>query len=220
MTTQLLSVSTWALMTIAVDLEAEVCFPRGYWVYKFLWLLAFASATVHAPQVIALAEPTLVMVPYIAQWVALGVLALLAVFHWPKPQVQHSNAGAAEEQYSALDTRVRAGACPQATAGWWSKITWNWVQPLIDQGYRRPLVEEDVWDIDPKIGAKEAHATLTPAWQEQQAQPKPSLLRALSKVPPPPPPPPPAWLAVSQACARGIGRRKGVSWLQKRLLAI
>lgn len=37
---------------------------------------------------------------------------------------------------------------PDQTAHWFSKLTFNWISPLLDLGYARPLETTDLWKLD------------------------------------------------------------------------
>eukprot|EP00667_Euglena_gracilis_P000143 EG_transcript_143 len=174
----LLGACTWGLMTLVVDMEHEVCFPHGYWMYRFLWLLSFVTAAVQAKTTHALA--TLTMVPHALQLASLSVLAFLALFHWPRC---HKTAESEPLKDSvAVDAKPGPPPCPQYTTSWLSRITWGWVNPLINTGYRRPLTEDDVWQVPDHLGARVAHREFSAVWQEELRRPKPSLAHALWKA--------------------------------------
>lgn len=47
-----------------------------------------------------------------------------------------------------------AGDCPEARAGWASRLLFAWVDPLLEQALRRPLVAEDLWTTLPRDAAQ------------------------------------------------------------------
>jgi ATP-binding cassette subfamily C (CFTR/MRP) protein 1 len=38
---------------------------------------------------------------------------------------------------------------PEYTAGLFSRLTWQWMQPLMNVGYKRPLEKNDLWSVNP-----------------------------------------------------------------------
>jgi ATP-binding cassette subfamily C (CFTR/MRP) protein 1 len=42
---------------------------------------------------------------------------------------------------------------PEYTAGIFSRLTWQWMQPLMNVGYKRPLEKNDLWEVNPKRSA-------------------------------------------------------------------
>lgn len=39
--------------------------------------------------------------------------------------------------------------CPEYSAGIFSRLTWHWMQPLMNVGYKRPLEKNDIWTVNP-----------------------------------------------------------------------
>jgi ATP-binding cassette subfamily C (CFTR/MRP) protein 1 len=39
--------------------------------------------------------------------------------------------------------------CPEYSAGFLSRLTWHWMQPLMSVGYKRPLEKNDIWTVNP-----------------------------------------------------------------------
>ncbi|AOW04564.1 Plasma membrane ATP-binding cassette (ABC) transporter, putative [Yarrowia lipolytica] len=44
---------------------------------------------------------------------------------------------------------------PEEKAGWYSKATWSWLNPLMKVGYLRPVNQEDLWNITGSYRAEE-----------------------------------------------------------------
>jgi hypothetical protein len=47
-----------------------------------------------------------------------------------------------------------SGMLPEASAGWFSVLTWNWVTHLLAVGYARPLVASDLYELPPHRSAE------------------------------------------------------------------
>ncbi|XP_046557639.1 multidrug resistance-associated protein 1-like isoform X2 [Haliotis rubra] len=45
--------------------------------------------------------------------------------------------------------------CPETTSSFPEKVTFGWMQSIIWTGWRRPLMEEDLWDLPPHIKCKQ-----------------------------------------------------------------
>ncbi|KAF2280888.1 P-loop containing nucleoside triphosphate hydrolase protein [Westerdykella ornata] len=39
--------------------------------------------------------------------------------------------------------------CPEYQAGWFSRLTFQWMSPLMTVGYKRPLERNDIWTVNP-----------------------------------------------------------------------
>jgi ATP-binding cassette subfamily C (CFTR/MRP) protein 1 len=42
---------------------------------------------------------------------------------------------------------------PEYTANFFSLLTWQWMQPLMNVGYKRPLEKNDLWAVNPRRSA-------------------------------------------------------------------
>lgn len=59
------------------------------------------------------------------------------------------------QTFSPLDPRLdNAETIPLSTASWLSQISYQWIQPIIKTGYRRPLEQSDLWKLD---SSRQAH---------------------------------------------------------------
>ena len=69
--------------------------------------------------------------------------------------------------------------CPERTSGFVSRMLFLWMGPLMGIGYKRHLVEEDVWCMHPDDVCTASHAKFKTHWAQQLRTREPSLLRAL-----------------------------------------
>lgn len=56
--------------------------------------------------------------------------------------------------HAATCTPAGTGDCPEARAGWASRLLFAWVDPLLEQALRRPLAAEDLWATLPRDAAQ------------------------------------------------------------------
>lgn len=69
---------------------------------------------------------------------------------------------------------------PEYTAGVFSRLTWQWMQPLMNVGYKRPLEKNDLWSVNPNRSADLLAEKLNTAFQLRLEQNhKRPLLRAM-----------------------------------------
>ncbi|CBX97089.1 similar to ABC multidrug transporter [Plenodomus lingam JN3] len=62
--------------------------------------------------------------------------------------------------------------CPEYTAGLFSRLTWQWMQPLMSVGYKRPLERNDIWTVNPERSADVMAKKLEAAFQRRRAEGK------------------------------------------------
>ncbi|KAF3325693.1 ABC transporter C family member 2-like protein [Carex littledalei] len=71
--------------------------------------------------------------------------------------------------------------CPERHASIFSKILFSWMTPLMQQGYKRPITEKDVWKLDTWDQTETLYTRFQQCWIEETQKPKPWLLRALNR---------------------------------------
>jgi ATP-binding cassette subfamily C (CFTR/MRP) protein 1 len=70
--------------------------------------------------------------------------------------------------------------CPEYTANVFSRLTWHWMQPLMNTGYKRPLEKNDLWVVNPNRSADVLAQKLDSSFQRRlkEGHERP-LLRAM-----------------------------------------
>ncbi|BFZ56150.1 ATP-binding cassette transporter yor1 [Savitreella phatthalungensis] len=63
-----------------------------------------------------------------------------------------------------------AGVSPEATAGFFSRLTWGWMTHLLWVGYARPLEQGDLWDVAPKNESRLLTETLMANFAKRRAR--------------------------------------------------
>ncbi|KAJ4816006.1 multidrug resistance-associated protein 1 [Rhynchospora pubera] len=70
--------------------------------------------------------------------------------------------------------------CPERRANIFSRIFFSWMTPLMQQGYKQPITEKDVWKLDNWDQTETLYTRFQQCWIEETRKPKPWLLRALN----------------------------------------
>ncbi|XP_004859793.1 canalicular multispecific organic anion transporter 2 isoform X4 [Heterocephalus glaber] len=60
--------------------------------------------------------------------------------------------------------------CPEASAGFLSRLTFWWFTSLAILGYRRPLKDQDLWSLNEEDCSRQVVQQLLEAWQKQERQ--------------------------------------------------
>lgn len=111
--------------------------------------------------------------------------SVLSVFHVPDlvPYVEYLPLPNDDLQGS-MDYGTLLGKeqiCPELRANIVSRIFYCWITPLMKQGYKRPIVEADIWKLDQWDQTEQLYKNFQRCWEEECTKEKPSLLRALNK---------------------------------------
>ncbi|KAK8320668.1 hypothetical protein V6Z12_A12G051900 [Gossypium hirsutum] len=83
-----------------------------------------------------------------------------------------------DEEYKPLSGREQI--CPERHANFISRISFGWITPLMQQGYRRPITEYDVWKLDTWDQTETLIQKFHTCWAKETQRSKPWLLRALN----------------------------------------
>ncbi|RKO85072.1 hypothetical protein BDK51DRAFT_49346, partial [Blyttiomyces helicus] len=91
--------------------------------------------------------------------------------------------GSSAVEFSATLERNASGrvVCPEMKASLFSRLTYSYIRPLLEDGVRAPLEESDLWDLNPVDDAKNIEA----AFQKFRSTGKPigtALLRFLAPI--------------------------------------
>ncbi|XP_042486679.1 ABC transporter C family member 12-like, partial [Macadamia integrifolia] len=71
--------------------------------------------------------------------------------------------------------------CPEKHVNIISRIYFGWMTPLMQQGYKRPITEKDVWKLDTWDRTETLYSNFQRFWLEESQRPKLWLLRALHR---------------------------------------
>ncbi|XP_051129037.1 ABC transporter C family member 12-like isoform X2 [Andrographis paniculata] len=71
--------------------------------------------------------------------------------------------------------------CPERYANMFSRIYFTWITSLMEQGYRKPITEKDVWKLDSWDQSQTLSRNFQKSWEEETRRSKPWLLRALNR---------------------------------------
>ncbi|KAI6703375.1 hypothetical protein NL676_012511 [Syzygium grande] len=81
-------------------------------------------------------------------------------------------------EYEALPGEEQV--CPERHVNIFSRIYFGWMTPLMQQGYKRPITEKDVWKLDSWDQTETLIKRFQKCWAKESQRPKPWLLRALN----------------------------------------
>ncbi|KAL8033751.1 hypothetical protein ABFX02_13G178300 [Erythranthe guttata] len=71
--------------------------------------------------------------------------------------------------------------CPERYASILSRIYFDWMTPLMQQGFKKPITEKDVWKLDSWDQTETLSTKFQNSWEEEAQRSKPWLLRALNR---------------------------------------
>ncbi|GAM28766.1 hypothetical protein SAMD00019534_119420 [Acytostelium subglobosum LB1] len=161
----------WAFALYIVFLELKKGVSRS-WKVRFFWVLAFIVATIKMRSLtLGIFKETDRIVGWAEYFSFLGGYLLILILSITGVLFFDS-----DFTYSRLNPITG-----EARANLFSRITFWWINPVLKAGYKDPLDMKDVPNLSEMDWARNLSEKFEAAWEYQLTQPKPSLVRALSK---------------------------------------
>ncbi|KAF7543595.1 hypothetical protein G7Z17_g10612 [Cylindrodendrum hubeiense] len=168
-TTALTILSMFVIFAIQWLEHSRIRYPSG--VALFYWLFLLLAFAVKLRSLISqqLYETNL---PYFITYcvgVGLSLVEFLVEWLWPR--------SVGPNGYEVIDEEEE---CPVEYANVFSQLTFSWMTPLMQYGYKVFLAEEDLWGLAKSDQTKSTGAAFEDAWQHQlKTRKEPSLWLAL-----------------------------------------
>ncbi|KAL7089481.1 hypothetical protein ACP275_13G188700 [Erythranthe tilingii] len=121
---------------------------------------------------------------YASEVVAQVLFGVLLLFYVPDLDPYPGYSPLQAESFDNTAYEELPGAeqvCPERHANILSKITFAWMNPIMQLGYKRPLTEKDVWKLDTWDQTETLNDSFQRSWADEIRRPKPWLLRALNR---------------------------------------
>ena len=189
-----LGLAAFSFLCVLYLNELKATDMRGGAILNFVVLLELAGHTVKLYYLVELNSQTgrntttsyFTGVFYL-KYASVALLVLLSLFYVPGDK-DFIRLGQPEEmsEETILESIDKDGfttsTCPEKEVGCFSRLTFNWMGPLMTLGHKRPLEREDVWMLPAAESSKTLNNAFQAAWGEEAKLEKPSLLRALRRT--------------------------------------
>ncbi|KAJ9163266.1 hypothetical protein P3X46_022952 [Hevea brasiliensis] len=175
----------WFSMLLMVGLETKIYIRQFRWYVRFgvIYVLVGEAAMLNIIFSMSDYYSRFVLYTYISAifcQVLFGLLLLVYIPNLdPYPGYTILQPESPENgEYEALPGAEQI--CPERHVNLFSRIYFGWITPLMQQGYRKPITEKDVWKLDTWDQAETLIKKFQRCWVEESRKPKPWLLRALN----------------------------------------
>ncbi|XP_058199762.1 ABC transporter C family member 2-like [Rhododendron vialii] len=176
----------WCSMLVMLGVETKVYIREFRWYVRFGVIYALVGDMVMLSLILSVKEfysrSTLYL--YISEVVVQVLFGALLLFYVPSldPYPGYSpirTESLDDNEYVELPGGEQV--CPERHVNIFSKITFGWMNPLMQLGAKRPLTEKDVWKLDTWDRTETLNSKFQQCWAEESCRPKPWLLRALHR---------------------------------------
>lgn len=177
---------TWCSMLVMIGLETKVYIRESRWAVRFGVIYALVGDTVMLNLALTVKDyyDWSVLTLYVSEVAAQVLFGVLLLLYIPDldPYTGYSPVQIESEDNTAYEELPGAEQiCPERQANLISKITFAWMNQIMQLGYRRPLTEKDVWQLDSWDRTETLNESFQKSWAKENRRPKPWLLRALNR---------------------------------------
>ncbi|XP_022879360.1 ABC transporter C family member 2-like isoform X2 [Olea europaea var. sylvestris] len=182
----IIEVLAWCSMLVLICVETKVYIREVRWAVRFGVIYKLVGDAVMLNLALSVREFYHQSVLYlyiseVAVQVLFGVLLLVYI-----PELDpYPGYSLVRDEYAENDAyeELPGGEqiCPERHVNLFSKIMFSWMSQLMQLGYKRPLTEKDVWQLDNWDRTETLNDTFQRSWAEEIRRPKPWLLRALNR---------------------------------------
>ncbi|OWM63830.1 ABC transporter C family member 12-like isoform X2 [Punica granatum] len=181
----LIEAVAWCSMVIMIVLEMRVYIREFRWYIRFGVIYVLVGETVLLNLILNMrsfynGSALYLYISSIICQVLFGILLFVYVPNldsYPGYTIVQSES-LEEAEYEALPGEEQI--CPERRVNIFSRIYFNWMTPLMQKGYKRPINEKDVWKLDTWDRTDTLIKKFHDAWVKESKRPKPWLLRALN----------------------------------------
>ncbi|CAN4101608.1 unnamed protein product [Withania somnifera] len=181
-----IEVLAWLSMLVMIVFETKVYIREGRWSVRFGVIYSLVGDVVMLSLILSVREyyNESRLYLYISEVAVQVLFGLLLLFYLPDldPYPGYTPLRSESFDNTAYEELPEAEQiCPERRANIFSKITFSWMNPLLQLGYKRPLTDKDVWVLDTWDRTETLNNLFQKSWAEESQRPKPWLLRALNR---------------------------------------
>ncbi|KAG7963324.1 hypothetical protein I3843_09G112700 [Carya illinoinensis] len=175
----------WLSMLIMIGLETKTYIREFRWYVRFgvIYVLVGDAVLLNLIPSVSSYYSRFALYLYISTVCCQVLFGILLVVYVPNLDPYPGYVLMQAESLHDVDYEALPGdekICPERHVNIFSRISFGWMTPLMQQGYRKPIVEKDVWKLDTWDRTETLFEKFQRCWIEESQKPKPRLLRALN----------------------------------------
>ncbi|KAK9088503.1 hypothetical protein Scep_027585 [Stephania cephalantha] len=181
----LIEAFAWCSMLIMIGVETKTYIREFRWYVRFGVIYVLIGDAVMVNLLLSLRDyyNWSILVLYVSEVFFQVLFGLLLLFYVPDLEPYPGYTPIVDEcventEYEMLPDGDQI--CPERHVNIFSKIYFGWMTPLMQQGYKRPITEKDVWKLDTWDQTETLYSKFRGCWLEESQKTKPWLLRALN----------------------------------------
>ncbi|XP_078176000.1 ABC transporter C family member 2-like isoform X2 [Carex rostrata] len=184
--TVVIEAAAWSCVLVMLIAETKIYIREFRWYIRFVMIYVWIGEITVFNLVFAVRDylSPMSLYLYVAELACKFLFGILLLGHLPSLEAYagymplRNEALSDDTEYEPLASGENI--CPERHASIFSKIFFSWMTPLMQQGYKRPITEKDVWKLDTWDRTETLYTRFQQCWIEETQKPKPWLLRALN----------------------------------------
>ncbi|CAH9141477.1 unnamed protein product [Cuscuta epithymum] len=179
---------TWGFMLVMIGLETNVYIYELRWYVRFGVIYALVGDAVMFNLVLSVKKfyNGSILYLYTSEVAVQALFGLLLLLYFPQLELYPGISGYSVLRTESVDNTAyeklpgEEEICPERHGNLLSKVTFAWMNPLMQLGYKRPLTEKDIWKLDTWDRTETLNNVFQKCWAEESQRLRPWLLRALN----------------------------------------
>ncbi|XP_071742643.1 ABC transporter C family member 12-like [Rutidosis leptorrhynchoides] len=181
----MIEILVWICIMIMTLLETKIYIRDFRWYVRFGVLYVLVGDTVKLSIILSLKDlyPSYILHVYISSLVCQALFGIFLLAYVPNLDAYVGYMPLQTEAHDDIKYEVLSGGehiCPERHANILSRIYFGWMTPLMEQGYRKPITEKDVWILDTWDRTEILSQKFQDCWVEESQKSNPFLLRCLN----------------------------------------
>jgi len=182
------SSATWTSVVVMLCLELKSYTKDLIWYVRFATFYVIVAQTTMLEYVLALKDhyEEIVMRVILAEYAFSAMFCIFYLFYFPVlvDQTDDYIPIPINDAHESSEYEPLAGeqeVCPERKSNIISFVLFDWMTPLMTLGYKRPIGEKDIWQLDTWDKTEQLYSNFQRYWDEERTRPNPWLLRALNR---------------------------------------
>ncbi|XP_043688809.1 ABC transporter C family member 2-like [Telopea speciosissima] len=176
----------WCSMLVMIFVETKTYICEFRWYIRFGVIYVLVGEAVMLKLFLSVKEYFSISVLYLycSEVLCQAIFGILLLFYVPDLEPYPGYTLIQTETVDDTEYEELPGEeqiCPERHVNFFSRVYFGWITPLMQQGYKRPITEKDVWKLDTWDRTETLYSNFQRYWLEESQRPKPWLLRALHR---------------------------------------
>ncbi|KAM3389844.1 hypothetical protein ACQJBY_011791 [Aegilops geniculata] len=185
-TSLVIEIAAWCCMLTMILLETKIYITEFRWYIRFVVIYVLVGKAAMFNVVLPVRQyysSSSIFYLYCSEIICQCVFGILMVVYLPSldpyPGYTPIRSELVDDNTDYEPLPGGEQICPERHANIFSRIFFSWMTPLMQQGYKRPITDNDIWKLDDWDETETLYNRFQECWNKELQKPKPWLLRAL-----------------------------------------